>query len=392
MSEHAVVVENLTKRFGDTVAVNDVSFSVASGELVCLLGPSGCGKTTLLRMLAGLLEPTSGEIYLGGKCVFSSKKGIFVPPSKRGIGMMFQNYALWPHMKVVDNITYGLKALRLPRPEAQRRLAETAGMMGIESFLERFPSELSGGQQQRVALARMVVVQPEIFLMDEPLLNLDARLRVHTRVELRRIQQSFRTSGVYVTHDQEEALALADKIAVMKDGVILHLGSPEDVYEDSRHVFVAGFLGSPPPNHVPSRVEQVDGGSRVTLPGFGSVQLDKRVPAQDVVVSLRPEYCQLVGADGGANGGANGTNGGASDGRLRGRFRLVSAQFMGAHYVLLIETDGSGPLIVKHDKGREEPAVGSEVEVAVDVGAVRFYERDSGRLLAKGPRVVDDVA
>ena len=388
MSEHAVVVENLTKRFGDTVAVNDVSFSVASGELVCLLGPSGCGKTTLLRMLAGLLEPTSGEIYLGGTCVFSSKKGIFVPPSKRGIGMMFQNYALWPHMKVVDNITYGLKTLKLERGESQRRLSETAAMMGIESFLQRFPSELSGGQQQRVALARMVVVQPDIFLMDEPLSNLDARLRVHTRVELRRIQQSFRTSGVYVTHDQEEALALADKIAVMNDGVILHLGSPEDVYENARHIFVAGFLGSPPPNQIASRVRTVDGASQVELPGFGLVWLDRRVPEQDVVVSLRPESCQVVTS----NGSAPAAAGGALNGQLRGRFRLVSAQFMGAHYVLLIEADGAGPLIVKHDKARERLPADGSLDVAVEVASVRFYERASGRLLAKGTEVVGDTA
>ncbi len=404
MAEPAVVVENLTKRFGDTVAVDDVSFSVASNELMCLLGPSGCGKTTLLRMLAGLLEPTSGEIYLGGACVYSAKKGIFVPPAKRGIGMMFQNYALWPHMKVIDNITYGLKTLKLQRGESQRRLAETAGMMGIETFLERFPSELSGGQQQRVALARMVVVQPDIFLMDEPLSNLDARLRVHTRVELRRIQQSFRTSGVYVTHDQEEALALADTIAVMNDGVILHLGTPEDVYEDSRHIFVAGFLGSPPPNQLASRVEVSNGASEVRLPGFGAVQLGRRVDERDVIVSLRPEYCQVVGANGdaGARAEANGdrvartdANGEAgaraeADGaRLHGSFRLISAQFMGAHYVLLIEGEGSGPLIVRYDKGREALPEGGRVEVAVDVAALRFYDKASGRLLAKGTQVVD---
>ena len=388
MSEDAVVVENLTKRFGDTVAVNDVSFRVASGELVCLLGPSGCGKTTLLRMLAGLLEPTSGEIYLNGRCVYSAEKGIFVPPAKRGIGMMFQNYALWPHMKVVDNITYGLKALKLERGEAQRRLSETSAMMGIEGFLERFPSELSGGQQQRVALARMVVVQPDIFLMDEPLSNLDARLRVHTRVELRKIQQSFRTSGVYVTHDQEEALALADKIAVMNDGVILHLGSPEDVYEDSRHIFVAGFLGSPPPNQFSARLRGGDGASQVELPGFGTVRFDRRVPDQDVTVSLRPESCQVVAVDGKASAATLGT----TNGHLRGRFRLVSAQFMGAHYVLLVEAEGSGPLIVKHDKTREVLPAGGSVDVAVEIASVRFYEAGSGRLLAKGTRIVGDAA
>jgi ABC-type sugar transport system ATPase subunit len=383
VAEPAVVVENLTKRFGDTVAVNDVSFSVASGELMCLLGPSGCGKTTLLRMLAGLLEPTAGEIYLGGACVYSASKGIFVPPAKRGIGMMFQNYALWPHMKVVENITYGLKTLKLPRGESQRRLAETAGMMGIEAFLERFPSELSGGQQQRVALARMVVVQPDIFLMDEPLSNLDARLRVHTRVELRRIQQSFRTSGVYVTHDQEEALALADKIAVMNDGVILHLGTPEDVYEDSHHIFVAGFLGSPPPNQLSSRVDGADGVSQVPLPGFGAIRFDRRLEERDVIVSLRPEDCQVVGTNGDA-----GTRTDADGARLYGRFRLISAQFMGAHYVLLIEGEGSGPLIVRYDKAREALAEGGQVEVTVDVSALRVYDQASGRLLAKGTRVV----
>jgi multiple sugar transport system ATP-binding protein len=226
-------------------------------------------------------------------------------------------------------------------------------------------------------------VQPDIFLMDEPLSNLDARLRVHTRVELRRIQQSFRTSGVYVTHDQEEALALADKIAVMNDGVILHLGTPEDVYEDSHHIFVAGFLGSPPPNQLSSRVDGADGVSQVPLPGFGAIRFDRRLEERDVIVSLRPEDCQVVGTNGDA-----GTRTDADGARLYGRFRLISAQFMGAHYVLLIEGEGSGPLIVRYDKAREALAEGGQVEVAIDVAALRVYDQASGRLLAKGTRVV----
>ena len=380
MRDETVVVENLTKRFGDMVAVDDVSFSVARGELLCLLGPSGCGKTTLLRMLAGLLEPTAGEIYLNGTCVYSSTKGIYTAPANRGIGMMFQNYALWPHMTVRDNITYGLRTKKVPKSEAATRLADASKMMNIETYLDRYPAELSGGQQQRVALARMVVVQPRIFLMDEPLSNLDAKLRVHTRVELRRIQQALNTSGVYVTHDQEEALALADQIAVMSEGAILHLGPPEEIYENSRHIFVASFLGSPPPNFIESRIVGRDGASVVDVPDFGRITLSRRVAEQDVVIALRPEYCRVADPTAPAEALENG--------HLRGNFTLISSQFMGGHYVLLVEGRTAGTFILKHEKGVQVPVANDTVAISIETSDVRIYTKDDGALLAHGGLVL----
>ncbi len=373
-SNGTVAVKNLTKRFGDVTAVNNLTFEVSRGELLCLLGPSGCGKTTLLRMLAGLLEPTSGEIFMGGRCVYSSTKGIFVPPAKRGLGMMFQNYALWPHMSVRENISYGLKTGRVPKGEAATRLNTAADMMGIANLLDRFPTELSGGQQQRVALARMVVVEPEVFLMDEPLSNLDAKLRVHTRVELRRIQQSLDISGVYVTHDQEEALALADQIAVMNDGNILHLGSPEDVYENSSHLFVSGFLGSPPPNMIGGTLAQAAGVTEVTIPNFGPISVGRRpheAPADNrVTVALRPEYLTLHSSDAAAAGLL-----------VSNDLKVVSSQFMGTHYVILAAGGDAEPLYLRREKGSDPVTVGDRIRIAIEHRHIRVYEAASGRLL-----------
>ena len=382
MSDGTVVVENLSKRFGDFVAVDDLSFEVRQGELLCLLGPSGCGKTTLLRMLAGLLEPTSGEIFMGGKCVYSSERGVFVPPAKRGLGMMFQNYALWPHMSVKDNITYGLRTNRIPKAQATKRLAEAAQMMGITELLDRFPSELSGGQQQRVALARMVVVQPEVFLMDEPLSNLDAKLRVHTRVELRRIQQEMNISGVYVTHDQEEALALADQIAVMNSGQILHLGSPEDVYENSQHLFVASFLGSPPPNLIPGRIERANGTTSLRMSHFRPLELEAASDAAplEVTVALRPEYCEVH---------SPGDDVPVESHFVSQELRVLSSQFMGTHYVVIVSVDGAEPLYLRREKSSGPLEAGSRVRVSIDPRQLRVYDRDGGQLLELSPYEVN---
>lgn len=380
MANSTVIVENLTKRFGDFVAVNDLSFEVGEGELLCLLGPSGCGKTTLLRMLAGLLEPTSGEIYLGGKCVYSSSKGIFVPPAKRGLGMMFQNYALWPHMSVRENIAYGLKTQRVAKAEAAKRLDDAAKMMGISDLLERFPTELSGGQQQRVALARMVVVQPALFLMDEPLSNLDARLRVHTRVELRRIQQEMNISGVYVTHDQEEALALADNIAVMNQGDILHLGTPVDVYENSQHIFVASFLGSPPPNEIEGRLESDGARSELQLPHFGALDIGAgsvKAGSIPVTVTVRPEYCELRRAGDSVPPGTAGADG--PDRAVSEPLTVISSQFMGTHYVVIVEGEAGGQLYLRREKSEPLLPDGSLVQLTFELRRLGVYSKASGR-------------
>ena len=227
----------VSKQFGDHLAVDNASFSAEEGDIVCLVGPSGCGKTTALRMIAGFETPTSGEIRLGGREVSS------LPAHKRNIGITFQNYALFPHMTVEANIAFGLRMRRIGRDEARDRVAHALSMVRLDGLEERFPSQLSGGQQQRVALARAIVIEPVMLLLDEPLSNLDAKLREEMRVEIKEIQSRLRITTVFVTHDQEEALTISNRIAVMHAGRVIQEGSPVEIFERPQHSFVAGFIG-----------------------------------------------------------------------------------------------------------------------------------------------------
>ena len=215
-----IKIQKLTKRYGDMLALNDVSLTIESGEFLILLGPSGCGKTTLLRCIAGLEIPDEGQIIIGDKVVFSSEKNIFIPPGDRNLGMVFQSYALWPHMTVRDNMKFGLDVMKMPVQQADKRLAKVLTDLGMSELRDRYPSELSGGQQQRVALGRLLAAEPAVFLMDEPLSNLDARLRMDMRVELKKFQASTGSTTVYVTHDQTEAMTMATRVVVMKNGNI----------------------------------------------------------------------------------------------------------------------------------------------------------------------------
>ena len=236
-----VELEHLVKRFGAHTAVDDVSLTVEHGLLVCLLGPSGCGKTTALRLVAGFLSPDSGTIRVGDRALSSAGK--VLPPEQRNMSMIFQSYALWPHMTIAENVAYGLRLRRLPRPEIERRMASILAVTQLSALAERYPGDISGGQQQRVALARALVVEPEILLLDEPLSNLDANLREEMRFEIRRLHDAYRYTTLYVTHDQSEAMTTADLIVVMNQGRIEQVGSPEDVYRRPRSEFVARFLG-----------------------------------------------------------------------------------------------------------------------------------------------------
>ncbi|MCC7348379.1 MAG: ABC transporter ATP-binding protein [Variibacter sp.] len=249
MAEHSpgnayIEVRGLTAAYGDKVVVKDVSFSVASGEHVSLLGPSGCGKSTTLRCIAGLETPVAGEIVIDGTPVFSSAKNINVPTEKRKLSMVFQSYAIWPHMTVFENVAYSLRVQRAPEAEVRRRVAEVLKMVGMEEFIHRQATDLSGGQQQRVALARSYAARPKAILLDEPLSNLDARLRVRMREEIKELQHQFSLSTIYVTHDQEEAMAISDRIIVMREGVIEQAGKPLDIYDTPRTKFVADFIGA----------------------------------------------------------------------------------------------------------------------------------------------------
>jgi multiple sugar transport system ATP-binding protein len=278
-------VERLSKVFsGNLVAVNDLSLTVEDGEFLVLVGPSGCGKSTLLRMLAGLEEPTVGRIYVGEKEITD------LDAKHRDFAMVFQNYALYPHMTVEKNLGFGLKLRRVPKAESKRRVAETSKILGLENLLDRKPGQLSGGQRQRVAMGRAIVREPQAFLMDEPLSNLDARLRVSMRAELARLHERLRTTTVYVTHDQVEAMTLGQRVAVMQDGVIQQIDTPNALFMRPRNFFVASFIGSPAMNFVRGRVG--DGAisfARYTLPLPSDGRLDGYA-GREVVLGIRPSH------------------------------------------------------------------------------------------------------
>ncbi len=280
-----ITIKNLSKHFGNIAAVNNVSLTVESGSFLTLLGPSGCGKTTLLRCVAGLEDPDGGEIYIGDRLVFSHPKGISVPAGKRELGMVFQNYALWPHMKVDKNISFALEIQNLSKEEMGRRVRESLAEVKMEGYEDRYPREMSGGQQQRIALARMLAYRPKVFLMDEPLSNLDARLRMDMRAELKRLHFASGATTIYVTHDQVEALTMSSCIAVMRDGVIQQVDTPDRIYRSPANLFVADFIGNPKVNLLEGMVA---GDGCVKLAEF-SVNVNTHAARGPVVVAVRPE-------------------------------------------------------------------------------------------------------
>ena len=281
----SVTLKNITKSWGDFTAVNDISLSIHDQEFLVLLGPSGCGKTTTMRMVAGLEEPSRGDIFIGSKRVNDEL------PKDRDVAMVFQNYGLYPHMSVYENIRYPLKVRKVPKSEHEHLVRKTAVKVELGNLLNRRPRELSGGQRQRVALARAIVRAPTVFLMDEPLSNLDAKLRVNMRAELKHLQHELRITTIYVTHDQIEAMTLADRVAVMDNGIISQLDTPERIYNDPENLFVAGFIGSPSMNLLEGSMEEgkfLHSGFSVKA-GFGS--------NQNVTLGIRPEDLELTSAE-----------------------------------------------------------------------------------------------
>jgi len=274
-----VAFADVTKEFeGGAVAVDHLDITARDGEFLILVGPSGCGKTTALRMVAGLEEPTSGSIIIGDEVVTE------LSPRERDVAMVFQNYALYPHMSVYKNLAFGLKQRKFPRAEIDRRVREVTAMLGLEELLGRKPAQLSGGQRQRVAMGRALVREPKAFLLDEPLSNLDAKLRVQVRAELKRLHQRLGVTTIYVTHDQVEAMTLGDRIAVMASGLLQQVGAPQDVYDKPANLFVAGFIGSPPMNLL--QATALDG--RITA---GDLTLELAdVPDGEVAIGIRPEH------------------------------------------------------------------------------------------------------
>ena len=284
-------IRNLTKSYGDHTVVNKVNIEVEDSQLLTIVGPSGCGKTTILRMIAGFIEPTGGQIYLDDKLLVDVENRIApIAPEKRNIGMVFQNYALYPHMTVYENMAFGLRAHKTPKAEIDRRVREAASTLEISHLLDRKPSALSGGQKQRVAIGSVIVRKPKAYLMDEPLSNLDAKLRVEMRNAIKRIQQQVGITTIYVTHDQEEALAVSDRIAVMNGGVIQQIDPPKNVYQRPSNIFVSTFIGLS--NIMDGRIEARDGRTLLHI-GDYSVAMenldDSARDGQAVKVSIRPE-------------------------------------------------------------------------------------------------------
>ena len=285
-------VAGVVKRFGAATAVDHADLTVADGELFTLLGPSGCGKTTLLRLLAGFVQADAGEIRFGDRVVSG------LPPYARNIGMVFQNYALWPHMTVAENVSYGLRIRKIPAAEVRARLDEGLRKVNLTGLEARYPGQLSGGQQQRVALARALVLEPDILLLDEPLSNLDAKIRVQVRAEIRQLQQALRITTIYVTHDQEEALSLSDRVAVMKDGRVLQVGAPKELYERPRTRFVADFVGTN--NLVAGEVLERRDQELVVRTDIGDLRaIPNGAVAGRCVLAIRPENVALGPAAGG---------------------------------------------------------------------------------------------
>jgi ABC-type Fe3+/spermidine/putrescine transport system ATPase subunit len=350
-----VRVSHVTKRFGGVTAVDDVTFEVPKGSFATLLGPSGCGKTTTLRMIAGFYDPDQGDIEIGGRRVNE------LPVHRRGTAMVFQDYALFPHMTVSDNVAYGLRVAHASRADRERRVTETLAFVGLTGLGDRWPSQLSGGQQQRVAVARALVIEPQVLLLDEPLSNLDAKLREQLRVEMRILQRRLGMTFVYVTHDQEEALSLSDWIAVMNAGKVEQAGAPWEIYYHPRTAFLADFVGAV--NLVPAKIAEI-GDGQVTVT-FGSHRASVRQPAdvalasgQDVKLCVRPESFTIGPASASDRGGIS----------LSGA--IARRAFLGDTMRYWVSVDGREWIVDQPDPGASAPLDGP---VALSVRADRVH-------------------
>jgi multiple sugar transport system ATP-binding protein len=353
-----VTYEHVTKKFGDVTAVNDLSLEVRDGEFLVLVGPSGCGKTTALRMLAGLEEQTGGDIFIGERVVND------VAPKDRDIAMVFQNYALYPHMSVYDNIAFGLRLRGTPKADIDRLVTKVAEILGLGQLMKRKPKELSGGQRQRVAVGRAIAREPAVFLMDEPLSNLDAKLRIQTRAELQKIHQRVGKTTIYVTHDQVEAMTMGDRIAVMNDGVLQQLDTPERLHDQPVNLFVAGFIGSPAMNFFPATVAVSDGAGYADA-GFCRIPLGARaarIASRDIVVGIRPEDVHPL-------------TGEPQDGCLPVDARVEVVEYLGNELQLHLSAGGRG-FVARVPIGAR-PQAGSAIRLCFDLRRTHLFDSAS---------------
>jgi multiple sugar transport system ATP-binding protein len=362
-----VVLQQVVKRFGDVEAVRAIDLDIPDNEFVVLVGPSGCGKSTTLRMIAGLEELTSGDIRIGGEIVND------LPPKDRDIAMVFQNYALYPHMTSFENMAFGLKLRKVPKEEIRQRVEHAARILDISELLDRRPKALSGGQRQRVAMGRAIVRNPKVFLFDEPLSNLDAKLRVQMRTEIKRVHQKVKTTTVYVTHDQVEAMTLADRVVVMNNGIIEQIGPPQELYHNPRTRFVAGFIGSPAMNFIPCRLEQNGGDMRVRIsdaialpvPAAKAARYAKS-KARELILGLRPEHITEARGNGAS---------------MASRFSVILdvVEPMGMETMVFFTVNGTEVC------GRADPAAapdaGESMTLQANMDHMHLIDADSGAVL-----------
>lgn len=366
-----IVLEHVTKRFNKFTAVEDLNMVIEDREFIILLGPSGCGKTTTLRMIAGLETPTEGRITIGDTVVFDSEKKINLSPAKRDIGFLFQNYALWPHMTVHQNIAFGLENLKWPKDKIEARVKEMLEMLKIEEFDKRYPAELSGGQQQRVAIARTLAPRPKVLFMDEPLSNLDAKLRLEMRIELKRLHTDTDSTFVYVTHDQLEAMTLSSRICLMKTGVLQQFAPPMDTYANPANLFVADFVGNPSMNFIPATAT-VTGPKQAKVSFFGKDFLFNaeseigQLSSADAVVGIRPEFIQLKKGD--------------------MKAKIYGTLPSGMETTVKLDVDGF--ILTSVEFGNVDYKVNSEMNYHIDGNGVILFDKNSGLNIAKGSVVL----
>ncbi len=367
-----VAFEHVYKIFNKTEVVHDISIDIKDKEFLVLVGPSGCGKSTCLRMVAGLEEPTDGDIYIGDRVVNG------VDPKDRDIAMVFQNYALYPHMTVFDNMAFGLKLRHFPKNEISKRVEEAAGILGLEQLLKRKPKELSGGQRQRVALGRAIVREAQVFLMDEPLSNLDAKLRVATRAEIIRLHQRIQTTVVYVTHDQTEAMTMGDRIAVLNAGIIQQLGAPQELYDHPTNLFVAGFIGSPSMNFFTGAKVITDNGLKIVLEGVGEVPVPalyadraKNSANRNLTFGVRPSHLED------ANIVKDSAVDGVENSIIQGNVDVV--ENLGNE--LQVYLTAAGKSVVATLSPRSNVAAGNPVRLFVDSDHIHLFDTDSGEAI-----------
>ncbi len=367
-----IVLKNIDKFYGSNHVLKNLNLTVNDGEFMTLLGPSGCGKTTTLRVIAGLEKPQNGTIEMDGHLVVNAKELYFEDPGKRGMNLVFQSYALWPHMTVFQNVAFVLNVQKVPKEETKRRVMDALERMRIEQYADRYPSELSGGQQQRVAIARAIVSQPKVLLLDEPLSNLDAKLRIDMRSEIKRLHHEMGTTIVYVTHDQVEALTMSTRIAIFFEGELEQVAAPMDLYQNPISLRVADFIGNPRINFVEGQARRgEDGGLTVTSPlgrmAFAPGRLTDEVPAQssfDVVLGIRPEKIGICCQEG--------------DGAIPAS--VYATQPAGSETTIHLKMD-DGSVVLAKEMGIRNYAVDQVVHVRIDPDKLNVFAKDTGRLI-----------